>query len=99
MENGDLEKKLTDLTKEFGNQPHAEGEQLVTVAKQTDELHSKLKKSVNNLQESLDYLRMLIKYQLFDLEATRRENQYLKKLLESKDNPSDNSNPDNNGWQ
>jgi len=30
----------------------------------------------------LDYLRVCIKYQTFDLEATRRENQYLRKLLE-----------------
>jgi len=30
----------------------------------------------------LDYLRVCIKYQSFDLEATRRENTYLRKLLE-----------------
>jgi len=30
----------------------------------------------------LDYLRVCIKYQAFDLEATRRENAYLRKLLE-----------------
>ena len=32
-----------------------------------------------------DYLRICIKYQLFDLEATRRENKYLRKLLEEKE--------------
>jgi hypothetical protein len=42
----------------------------------------KIEKSINSLQESLDYLRVCIKYQVFDLEATRRENEYLKKLLE-----------------
>jgi hypothetical protein len=38
----------------------------------------------DSLQESLDYLRVCIKYQLFDLEATRRENKYLRKLLEER---------------
>ncbi len=42
-----------------------------------------LKKNVYNPQESLDYLRISIKYLLFDLEATRRENASLKKLLEN----------------
>jgi len=32
----------------------------------------------------MDYLRICIKYQAFDLEATRRENEYLKRLLEDR---------------
>ena len=43
-------------------------------------------KSVASLQDSLDYLRLSIKYLLFDLEATRRENSYLRKMLEESDN-------------
>ena len=42
----------------------------------------KLAKSTNPVQANLNYLRLCIKYQTFDLEATRRENEYLKKLLE-----------------
>ena len=38
-----------------------------------------------SLQESIDFLRLSIKYILFDLEATRRENQYLRKMLEETD--------------
>lgn len=34
-------------------------------------------------QGSIDFLRLRIKYLLFDLEATRRENQHLRKLLEA----------------
>jgi len=37
---------------------------------------------VSGLQESIDFLRLSIKYLLFDLEATRRENTYLRKMLE-----------------
>ena len=42
----------------------------------------RLRATVNTLQESLDYLRLSIKYLVFDLEATRRENTYLRKMLE-----------------
>jgi hypothetical protein len=31
----------------------------------------------------LDWLRLSVKYLVFDLEATRRENQYLRQMLES----------------
>ena len=46
----------------------------------------KLEKSIESLQESFDYLRVCIKYQCFDLEATKRENQYLRGLLDEKNN-------------
>lgn len=42
---------------------------------------SQLKESLGCLQEGIDYLRMVIKYQSFDLEATRRENMELKAML------------------
>ena len=32
---------------------------------------------------SLDYIRVQTKYQLFDLEATRRENRYLRELIQN----------------
>jgi hypothetical protein len=41
-----------------------------------------MKKTISDLQDSLDYLRLSVKYLVFDLEATRRENQYLRKLLD-----------------
>ena len=44
--------------------------------------HERLRQTVSSLQESLDYLRLSIKYLVFDLEATRRENGYLRKMLE-----------------
>lgn len=37
---------------------------------------------LGELQESLDYLRLSVKYLVFDLEATRRENAYLRRLVE-----------------
>jgi len=37
-----------------------------------------------SLTTSLDHLRLQVKYLLFDLEATRRENRYLRQMLESR---------------
>jgi len=81
-----FEKKLNELVNEIGSIPAPQRDRLIMLAKQTRDCHKRLKKSVNNLQESLDYLRVSIKYMLFDLEATRRENAYLRKLLEDEPN-------------
>ena len=85
MDETNFEDKLNELVKEFWGMPDPEHKKLAMLAKQARESHKQLKKSVDSLQESLDYLRVCIKYQLFDLEATRRENQYLRKLLEDRD--------------
>ncbi len=77
-------KKLNELVNEIGAMPNSQQKKLILLAKKTQETQKQLKKSVHNLQESLDYLRVSIKYLLFDLEATRRENAYLKKLLEDR---------------
>ena len=84
MDDAIFESKLNELVKEIGSIPAPEQKKLIMLARKTHDTHKKLKKSVSNLQESLDYLRVSIKYLLFDLEATRRENTYLKKLLEDK---------------
>ncbi len=80
-----LESKLRELVKEFGGTVDPKHIKLALLTKQAHDSHKQLQKSVNSLQESLDYLRICIKYQLFDLEATRRENNYLRKMLEGKD--------------
>jgi hypothetical protein len=84
MDESKLESKLNDLVKEFGGMANPQYSKLAMLAKKAYDNHKRLKKSVNGLQEALDYLRICIKYQLFDLEATRRENRYLRKMLEEK---------------
>lgn len=51
-------------------------------AEQVSDRRERIKNSVAELQESLDYLRLSVKYLVFDLEATRRENAYLRRMLE-----------------
>jgi len=84
MDEANLQEKLNELVKEVGGLADLRYYKLAMLARQAHESHKKLEESVNNLQESLDYLRVCIKYQLFDLEATRRENNYLRKMLEEK---------------
>ncbi len=82
MNEHDFQHKLGELMGEISTLPKTEREKLEALAGQTRERHAKLKKTVTELQESLDYLRLSIKYLVFDLEATRRENGYLRKMLE-----------------
>jgi hypothetical protein len=82
MDETNLEDKLNELVREFGDAADPQHKKLADLAKQAQVNRQKLEKSISNLQESLDYLRVCIKYQVFDLEATRRENEYLRKLLD-----------------
>jgi len=84
MDEAQMEGKLNELVKEFGGSVDPKHLKLAMLAKKAHDNHKKLQKSFNSLQESLDYLRICIKYQLFDLEATRRENRYLRNMLEDR---------------
>ncbi len=52
-------------------------------AHETRSRHEKMRATLAELQDSLDHLRLSVKYLVFDLEATRRENQYLRRLIEA----------------
>lgn len=69
-------RQLHDLITEIGSLPKSEQGKCEKLVKETNAA----------TQESIDFLRLSIKYVLFDLEATRRENEYLRRLLdESRD--------------
>ena len=82
MDEASFQKKLAELVKEIESLPESERDRLRQLATETKNRHEQLKKSMSSLQDSIDYLRLSIKYLLFDLEATRRENSYLRKMLE-----------------
>jgi len=84
MDEASLEGALNELAKQFGEGVDLNQAKLADLAKQAEANRKQLQKSINTLQELLDYLRVCIKYQAFDLEATRRENTYLRKMLEEK---------------
>lgn len=78
----EFQSKLAELMGEITSLPAAERRKLEQIADESRQRHERLRQTVSNLQESLDYLRLSIKYLVFDLEATRRENGYLRKMLE-----------------
>ncbi len=82
MDETTFQRKLAELVREIDTLPEGEKAKLADLAEETRQRHAKLKQTVTNLQDSIDYLRLSIKYLLFDLEATRRENGYLRKMLE-----------------
>src|SRR5881394_1062844 len=82
MNEQEFQTKLAELMGEITTLPQTERKKLEKLANETRERHERLRATVSSLQESLDYLRLSIKYLVFDLEATRRENSYLLKMLE-----------------
>ena len=77
-----FQRKLSELIAEIGTLPASDRGKLEMLAEQTRERHQQLKETVNSLQESIDFVRLSIKYMLFDLEATRRENEQPRKMLD-----------------
>ncbi len=86
MNEAEFQKRLSELVAEIDTLPVGERDRLKKLADETRDRHEQIKKSVTSLQESIDFLRLGIKYMLFDLEATRRENNYLRKMLEQDQN-------------
>ena len=74
--------KLAELMNKISQLPEQERPTLERLAREAKKRRERIQESVAELQESLDYLRLTIKYLVFDLEATRRENTYLRKLVE-----------------
>ncbi len=89
MTDREFHTKLAELMGEISTLPAAERlklEQLALdrlAADDARQRHARLRQTVCGLQESLDYLRLSIKYLVFDLEATRRENGVLRRMLEA----------------
>lgn len=79
MDERSLEKSVSELLQTVGMSSDAPE---IAAAAQPANGTDKLQQAVSSLQDSLDYLRLTVKYLLFDLEATRRENAHLRKMLE-----------------
>ena len=76
-----FQQKMQELMARIRELPEHEAPQDAESAPAADR-QARIKASVSELQESLDYLRLSVKYLVFDLEATRRENRYLRRMIE-----------------
>ena len=82
MSDANFEDKLEELLKSAGSVPPQQ--EKVNLLRKSKSHHDQLQQKLATLQQSLDYLRLSIKYLIFDLEATRRENVDLRKRLNEK---------------
>ena len=74
-----------------GRLSNDERAKLARLAEQPSDHLQQVQLTVKNLAESIAFVRLCIKYVVFDLEATRRENQHLRRMLDENDQ---NSSPD-----
>lgn len=82
MDEMSFQQKMTEIMNRIRDLPESEREKAGPAAEAVGARKERITKSVAELQESLDYLRLSVKYLIFDLEATRRENAYLRKMIE-----------------
>lgn len=86
MTENEFHSRLASLLEQIETLPESERPKLAQLAAETQARHQKMRKTIAGLQDSLDHLRLSVKYLVFDLEATRRENKYLRNLLETRQN-------------
>ena len=90
--------KFDELLNKIQALPGGHRARLEKLAEETRDRRNRIQTSVSQLQESLDYLRLSVKYLVFDLEATRRETAYLRNLLEQA-NRDQGGRPDDNFYE
>jgi uncharacterized coiled-coil protein SlyX len=86
MDEKTFHEKLLDLIEQIKRFPEAKRESLEMLAGELGKKYEDLSKSLAMLQDTLDSLRLNVKYLLFDLEATKKENIALRKKLEEQGN-------------
>ncbi|MDZ4753641.1 MAG: transcriptional regulator [Phycisphaerae bacterium] len=82
MDEISFQQKMTEIMNRIRELPEEQREHAGAAADAVTGRRERITRSVAELQESLDYLRLSVKYLIFDLEATRRENAYLRKMIE-----------------
>ncbi len=82
MNEKDFQRKLGELMEQIETLPEEHRDSLRNLAEETRERHTKIRETLTSLQASVDHLRLGVKYLVFDLEATRRENEHLRKMLD-----------------
>lgn len=81
-----LQEYLDELLRTIGpNSTSPQDQKLLELARQASAGRQRLRTVLTELADTLDYLRICVKYQAFDLEACRRENAALRKQLGERD--------------
>ena len=80
-DNTGFREKLFELMKDIDGVTAPDKDKIIRLTRKSKRGHDLLQTKLGNLQQSLDSLRLGLKYLIFDLEATRRENSDLRKRL------------------
>lgn len=89
MDEQTFQAKFNELLTKIQQLPEDQRTRMNDLAAKSRERRERIQSCVAELQESLDYLRLSVKYLVFDLEATRRENAYLRRLIEQSNRDTD----------
>jgi len=93
MNEAAVRKKIDELRDAIAAVPHQAARSSTTSAKtpaKTSDMSvyiSKTSTNAQSIEETLDNLRLQVKYVMFDLEATRRENRYLRQMIDNRRPP------------
>ena len=82
MDEQRFQAKLNELLERIKELPAEQRGPLTDIADKARQRHQRVQATAAELHEALDHLRLSVKYLVFDLEATRRENAYLRRLVE-----------------
>jgi septal ring factor EnvC (AmiA/AmiB activator) len=83
MTDEEFNTKLKDLIAEIVQLPQDKQKKLTALVEETKERHADIRTAMSKAQQSLLNLQICLKYVLFDLEATRRERDKFKGLLDT----------------
>lgn len=81
MDESALREKVGQLLSEVHRFPQHEKAEAIGVGQEDIAQGSAVKREMAAIEDSLDQVRIAVKYLVFDLEATKRENRLLKDLL------------------
>jgi phage-related minor tail protein len=82
MDETSFQEKMNNILERIRDLPAAQAPDAAMAAEDVEARRARVQHSMGELQEALDYLRLSVKYLVFDLEATRRENAYLRRIIE-----------------
>jgi hypothetical protein len=85
MQDDGFQHKIDHLINKLKDLPGTDKEELAAAGAEARRTHDQMGDTLKALRDSADHLRIAVKYLIFDLEATRRENDYLRQLLAAQD--------------
>ncbi len=86
MDRKSFKEKLQKLVEDMKQVPDIQRKELEMLTGEIGSKYEEIVTSLKSLRDTLDSLRLEVKYLLFDLDVTKRENATLRKKLEDREN-------------